>query len=223
MQDAAEAADAGDYRRVAQFLVPLAAKGDMRAQYNLGASYQSGLGVKTDLPVAAAWYRKAANQGYPSAEINLGEMYRTGQGVAKDPAEARLWLGKAAALNIVKAQHDLGLAYLGTDGGSTDYAKAMAWFRKAADQGFAPAQVSLADMYAKGERGPIDTVSALIWYDRAARWHPDRPGDLKAAAKARAILLARMTPVDIAAARRQGQGWSAKLDPINRPWCPVGC
>ena len=37
-----------------------------------------------DYAQAAAWYRKAADQGYAGAQYNLGVMYANGQGVPQD-------------------------------------------------------------------------------------------------------------------------------------------
>ena len=37
---------------------------------------------------AAAWYRRAADQGHALAQFNLANMYASGQGVTLDDAEA---------------------------------------------------------------------------------------------------------------------------------------
>ena len=46
---------------------------------------------------AAAWYRKAAEQGDANAQFNLGLMYAKGQGVPQDYAAAHKWLNLAAS------------------------------------------------------------------------------------------------------------------------------
>ncbi len=46
---------------------------------------------------AAAWYRKAAEQGVVDAQNNLGLMYGRGQGVPQDYVRAHMWLNLAAA------------------------------------------------------------------------------------------------------------------------------
>jgi hypothetical protein len=73
-----------------------AERGDANAQFNLGASYDLGLGLPQDLAQAAFWYRKAAEQGNVNAQVNLGAMYDYGQGVPRNYAEAYFWLDVAA-------------------------------------------------------------------------------------------------------------------------------
>ena len=68
-----------------------------QAQYNLGLSYDKGLGVPQNYAQAALWYRKAAEQGYAMAQYNLGFLYHNGQGVPRDYAEAYFWSDIAAA------------------------------------------------------------------------------------------------------------------------------
>lgn len=72
-----------------------AAQGNAAAQYNLGAMYAEGQGVRQDYVEAVRWFRKAADQGLAQAQFNLGAMYYKGHGVRQDRALAQEWLGKA--------------------------------------------------------------------------------------------------------------------------------
>ncbi len=74
---------------------PLAAEGDMDAQYNLGIMYSNGEGVKQDKFAAFKYYKLAADQGYSKAQYNLGSMYNNGQGVKQDKFEAKRLYGLA--------------------------------------------------------------------------------------------------------------------------------
>jgi TPR repeat protein len=47
---------------------------------------------------AAAWYRKAAEQGNVLAQATLGLLYSMGQGVPHSDVEAYYWLDLAAAV-----------------------------------------------------------------------------------------------------------------------------
>ena len=47
---------------------------------------------------AAAWYRKAAEQGDVSAQGTLGLLYSIGQGVPQNYVEAYYWLDLAASV-----------------------------------------------------------------------------------------------------------------------------
>jgi len=65
-----------------------AGKGLVMAQFNLGAAYANGPGVRKDDSEAVKWYRKAAEQGLAEAQIHLALKCHLGQGVSKDQAAA---------------------------------------------------------------------------------------------------------------------------------------
>ena len=65
----------GDYAAALEEWRPLAEQGDVRAQFNLGAMYDHGMGVPPNYAEAARWYRKAAEQGDAGAQHNLSLMY----------------------------------------------------------------------------------------------------------------------------------------------------
>ena len=100
--------DAGDYHAAAKEWLPLAEKGDARAQVAVAGLYEAGLGVPRDYRAAAQWYRAAATQGDAVAALNLGSYYRRGFGVERDPAMAFYWFSVAAAAGNewAKAQRD---------------------------------------------------------------------------------------------------------------------
>ena len=50
------------------------------AQHSLGRMYLTGLGVPPNHAEAAAWFRRAAEQGDADAQLNLGIMYLVGRG-----------------------------------------------------------------------------------------------------------------------------------------------
>jgi len=87
----------GELRGAAAMWLPLAERGDPKAQTALGLAYYHGQGVPQDFGAAAAWYRRAADQGYPYAQGLLGYLYFIGQGVHQDYVEAHFWLNLAAA------------------------------------------------------------------------------------------------------------------------------
>jgi hypothetical protein len=73
--------------------------------------YQKGRGLPQDHAQAAAWYRKAAEQGLGQAQNNLGLLYKNGRGVPQDYVQAIAWLilAKAggnpdAAFNLVEIE-----------------------------------------------------------------------------------------------------------------------
>ena len=59
----------GRFDTARRMLVPLAQKGDKRAQYLLGRQYQLGQGVRKDPVQAYVWYSRAAKQGHAEAGL----------------------------------------------------------------------------------------------------------------------------------------------------------
>ena len=53
---------------------------------------------------AAAWYRKAADEGDAGAQGTLGVLYSLGQGVPQSDVEAYFWLDLAAAVKGPKQE-----------------------------------------------------------------------------------------------------------------------
>ena len=78
-------------------IIEQAKAGDAIAQYKLGYDYYLGRGVALDYVQAAIWWRKAADQGFPSAQNNLGVLYNAGKGVPQSYSEAYFWENLAAA------------------------------------------------------------------------------------------------------------------------------
>ena len=70
--------------------------GHADAQFNLGAGYDWGRGVRQDMEQAVEWYQKAAAQGLAGAQCSLGTCYAIGEGVRKDTGQAVGWFRKAA-------------------------------------------------------------------------------------------------------------------------------
>ena len=86
--------------------IPGARDGDKVAQTYVGEIFEKGAGTAPDYAAAAAWYQKAADQGYARAQINLGFLYEKGLGVAKDPVAALNWYRKASGLGDAIALDD---------------------------------------------------------------------------------------------------------------------
>ena len=147
-----------------------AERGNAEAQTRLARMYAEGRGVTKDEVQAAAWFRKAAEQGYAAAQYNLGLMYEGGLlGATEDEAQAVAWYRKAAEQGYADAQLYLGAMYAEGRGVTKDEVQAAAWFRKAAEQGHAAAQYNLGLMYKGGLLGVTkDEAQAAAWFRKAA-------------------------------------------------------
>ena len=121
------AAQSGDFATALKEWKPLAEKGDVDAQTNLGLMYQNGWGVPQDDKEAVYWYKLAAEQGDAKAQYNLGVMYDVGEGVPEDDKEAVRWYTLAAEQEHAKAQYNLGVMYALGEGVIKDYVYAHMW------------------------------------------------------------------------------------------------
>jgi len=173
-----------------------ATSGSSDAQYDVGAMYQNGRGVKANRSKAIEWYTKAAGQenskavsrlelmkanearfsktgiraiqGNVDSQYDLGNMYEKGIGTPIDYQQARDWYGKAAGAGHAEASFRLGLMYHEGAGTRRNDKTAFKWFRDAAEKGSTPAQYYLGKLYAAGTGVRKDYATALQWYSRAA-------------------------------------------------------
>lgn len=159
----------GDYTNALDILERLAKDGHARAQYNLGAMYDSGSGVEEDDQVAAHWYLAAAQQGMANAAFNLGNLYREGHGLAKSYVDAVYWYRKAADQGDTKAQYNLGAMYENGFGVEADLEQAMTWYEQAAQQGQVHAQYRIGTLSLSSEELAADRIKALRWFRQAAQ------------------------------------------------------
>ncbi len=135
LEDALDAAQRGDYATAIRLWRPLADKGEIDAQYNLGVMYDNGYGVTRDYTVAVSWFRKAADQGFAAAQLSLGVMYENGLGVSQDFTTAVSWYRRAADQGNTGAQLNLGIMFDNGWGVAQNHVIALMWFSLAAAMG----------------------------------------------------------------------------------------
>jgi hypothetical protein len=96
-----------------QALHERAERGDAKAQYDLGLSYEYGFGEAQDYHEALRWYRKSAEQGFTDSRFALARMYFDGTGVIQDFTKAAHWYGcPNPAENILKGCKEISYADL---------------------------------------------------------------------------------------------------------------
>lgn len=132
--------------------------------YSLGLSCTE----RGEQELAAAYYKKAAEEGDAKAQNNLGLCYEYGQGVIQSNKEAVRWYRKAAEQGYTNAQNNLGLCYEYGLSVEQDEQEAVIWFRIAAEQGNATAQYNLGKHYDDGRCVKQDFKEAVKWYMKAA-------------------------------------------------------
>jgi uncharacterized protein len=105
------------------------------------------------------------------------------------------------------AELGLGVMYANGQGVPQDNAQAVVWCLKAADQGNDRAQFGLGLMYADGHGAPHDYVRAHMWFAIAAAAADASDVSVRDALKWRDLVATRMTPGQIAEARRLAGEW----------------
>jgi len=133
-QKGLDAVDKGDFEAAIKEWTPLAKKGDIIAQYNLGITY-SKKGPTQDFKAAFKWYNLAAVEGDSGSQYNLGVLYTNGEGVRPNDKIAAKWYRLAAEQGHNYAQDTLGTMYFQGKGVPQDYIRAHMWFNLAASQG----------------------------------------------------------------------------------------
>jgi len=177
-EKAIDAYNKGDYKTSAKLILPLAKKGLVKAQYNLGVMYEKGKGVEKNLKKAKKWFQFAAEQGLAKAQYNLGLMYAKGKGVEKDYSKAIKWMTLAADQGNGKAQTNLGWMYETGKGVPRDTQKALSLYQLASDQGLAKAQEKLNLLLKKNKENLQERSNDLKEFVSLKEKHPEETKDL---------------------------------------------
>jgi len=162
------AAKRKDFATAMKEWMPLAERGDARAQTKVGELYAFGKGVPQDDRKAADWFLRAAEQGNAEAQFDLGKMNSLGRGMAKDDVQAAIWYRRGADQGDMRSQSMLATAYFLGRGVVQDDVEAAKWARLAATQGDASSQRTLGWLYVIGRGVPQDEDEGGKWLRRAA-------------------------------------------------------
>lgn len=151
--DGLAALNAGDVAGARAIWKPLAERGDVLAQYNLGV-----LALR-DGTNARRWFTRAAEAGHLPAQTALAGLLADLQ----DWTGAAQWYAAAAARGDARAAHSLGLLHDRGLLGRSKRDQAVRWFRQAANAGLKDAQFALGAILAEA-----DDPTATDWFARAA-------------------------------------------------------
>ena len=136
MEDARRAVRIRDYALAARIFSRLAEAGDVDAQCQLAALYETGKGVVKNEATALEWYKKAAEKGSPRARYNVGLMLGSGRGVPRDKPVA-------VALSALDSARQSAKQAMGTG----DYPRALAEYTLLAQQEDPEAEYQLGSFY----------------------------------------------------------------------------
>lgn len=121
-----------DYATALAEFVPLAKRGDARAQRYLGIMYRRGQGVEPNIVAGTNWLYKAAQQGFAPAQFDLGVVFKNMAITKSQYARAVKWLTAASLQGHVEAKFHLGQMYRDGDGVEPDNRKALVLLNDAA-------------------------------------------------------------------------------------------
>jgi len=131
-----------DYAAAVAIWRPLAQRGDVDAQFNLGQAYRLGRGVPINLALAKSWFERAASKGHLDAQTTLGLLlFQNG-----DQADGLKWLKQAAESGEPRALLVYGTALYNGDAVTQDRLLGYAYVSKAAAQGLGPAKDTLSQL-----------------------------------------------------------------------------
>ena len=149
-------------------LLPLAEKGNVRAQMVVAEACLYGRGTVTNGPVAVAWYRRAAEAGDASAQASLAYCLLNGLGCDRNYDEAVAWYAKAVEQNDLNALNGLAVCYFRGYGVKKDEKTGFRLAMKAAAYGHVPSQALVGDCYVKGLGVERDKDIGTSWLELAA-------------------------------------------------------
>jgi TPR repeat protein len=198
-----------DYQKALSIWRPLAEQGRGDAEYGIARMYYNGFGVPRDREEALKRIRRALDHDCTEANIGLGNLYREGKVVPQNFPKALALFQIVADSGNPIAFYNIGLMYETGAGVEVNLVEAVRWYQKAADGGVVPAQARLGMLYMTGQNVSKDRVQALKWFSLSAAkvsapyYEPD-------SAMWRDWLQARMTPDEIAEAKRLAAEWKPK-------------
>jgi localization factor PodJL len=185
-----------------------AANGDSSAQFEVGARFAEGSGVKQNFVEAAKWYQRSADQGFAQAQYRLGTLYERGLGLKPDRGQATTWYLRAAEQGNIKAMHNLAVLSANQTDRSPDYSAAAQWFTEAAKRGLPDSQFNLAILYENGLGVTRDMKQAFLWLSLAAQ------GGDEDAIHRREILRGKLTAQELAQTEKMLAAW--QITPSDR-------
>lgn len=196
-EEAGTAIDRGDYSTALRLTRPLAEGGNAEAQFNLGAMYVNGSGVKhfdyasrlvgiesrtaiekrltpAQILQAQEMTKKCEDSNYKhcgepeSNQSSVGDAFLA---YKRGDYPTALRISRSLAeKGDAEAQIRMGTMYLEGKGVTQDYKEAVRWFGLAANQGNAEAQSFLGSIFHDGGKGvPQDYREAVKWYRLAAQ------------------------------------------------------
>jgi TPR repeat protein len=153
-----------DYAKAEKLYGKASAKGDARAENNLGVMALRGDGRNVNYSTAASHFRKSAEAGSAAAHYNLGLMYDSGIGFSHNPTAAVREYRIAAEQGLAEAQYRLAVMFEHGYGTSPNAQEAKRLYQMAAVRGQSEAYRNISSLANKDIRNEA-TLRALLAVD----------------------------------------------------------
>ena len=179
------------FKKMEDFHLKEALKGDVYAQYTLGFYFideyfnhkegmkwleraaqkgfvlaQQELGFYKE---SLKWFQLAAQQGLAYSAFQLGKMYYYGEEVPQDYKKAIEYFEQAAQQGHINSIFELGTIYYYGEAAPQDYKKAIEYFEQAAQKGNVDSIFQLGKMYYHGDGVSQDYKKAIEYIEQAAQ------------------------------------------------------
>ena len=163
--------------RIGKFWGP-AAKGDAKAEFEMGVCCRDGIQTGVDIKAAEAWFEKSAAKGCHDAEYALAKLL-TDENAEDSAVNKRIVsiLEPAAMAGHVKARNLLGLFLYTGKGVDEDYERAVALWKESAGTGDLESKCLLGDYYFTGKgvfnSGKDVDKAVKMWSEAADAGYPE--------------------------------------------------
>jgi hypothetical protein len=166
-----------------------------------------------DFKTAEKLLEPLAAKGDAEAQFHLCVLYMKGDGVEQDFSHAADLCQKSAEQGNADAQSFFGWMYRNGVGKKKNATEALKWFSRSAEKNNVYSLVTLGAMYATGEGTKKDLVQAYKWTIVAKTIEGDDGRDAIEFSRDVDDLAAKMTPADVAAAKKLASDWLAGHPP----------
>ncbi|MDR2902170.1 MAG: sel1 repeat family protein [Lactobacillales bacterium] len=156
------------YSQAFSEFMPLADRGDFRAQYYIGYLYLNGYGITQNNEKALEYLNKSLKSNYDLPQALMGYLYSEGTIVPKDKKLSMELYQKAADQGNISALLNLGVSYYTGDGVTRNVSKAIEYFNKIPIPEKPVVGRYLGDIYST-ETNLVNYAKAFSYYFQSAK------------------------------------------------------
>jgi TPR repeat protein len=131
----------GDHTSAVPYFKLAADQGSVCGEIEYARCFEFGMGVPSDLIVAAKYYKRASDHGSAVGQNQYALCLYFSKGLSQDLPEAAKYFKMAADQGHIMGQYNYATCLRDGEGVLQDLQEAVKYYKMSADQGYAPAQV----------------------------------------------------------------------------------